>query len=62
MTEKPECMSVHEDFEGIFDEGSRLRSNCAELFNMMFSVWIPAFTGMTPTRNNFLAKPPLNRG
>jgi hypothetical protein len=31
MTEKPECTSVHEDFEGIFDEGLRPRSRCAEV-------------------------------
>jgi hypothetical protein len=34
MTEKPECTPVHEDFEGIFDEGSRPLSRCAEVFKM----------------------------
>jgi hypothetical protein len=33
MTEKQECTSVHEDFEVNFDEGSRPRSSCAEVFN-----------------------------
>ncbi len=32
ILERPECTQVHEDREGIFDEGFGPRSSCAEVF------------------------------
>jgi SAM-dependent methyltransferase len=59
MTEKLECTSVREDFEGIFDEGSRPRSRCAEVFCIVTIFTVSVFAHRAHTIPIAIASAPV---